>query len=135
MSKEDVLPLSQQQCYAAFKRVVEQTSQLAAAAEVDSAALKPKVAALQQLFRSQILSLPKDELPLTLQHRVQLYQVEIDKQLRLLGMDVLFLQSARQAVTLEQRCGQIRDRLHTLRRYCEALLEQDEAAEGKETEG
>ncbi|PSB23662.1 hypothetical protein C7B82_30405 [Stenomitos frigidus ULC18] len=85
-------------------------------------ALKSKAMALQQFFREQILSLQLDELAPAVQHWVQSYHVEIDKQLRLLAMDIMFLQAARQSVTAEQRRQQIRDRLTTLQRYCDGLL-------------
>lgn len=54
--------------------------------------------------------------------QVQAVSVEIDKQLRLLAIDALFLQTARQSTTLEHRRQQIGDRLTLLQRYCELLL-------------
>lgn len=130
--KKTVLPLPYQQGYEAFRQILEQMRPLAVSVAIESMALGACATELQQLFRSQILSLPKGELSLTLQHQVQAYHVEIDKQLRLLSMDVLFLQAARQAATVEQRLGQVRDRLDTLQRYCEALTEQTEAAESEQ---
>jgi hypothetical protein len=48
--------------------------------------------------------------------------VEIHKQLRLLATDAAFLQTAKTPQTQQQRHQQIRDRLATLNRYCDHLL-------------
>lgn len=130
--KKTVLPLPYQQSYEAFRQILEQMRPLAVSVAGGGGALGSYARELQQLFRGQILSLPKNELSFMLQHRVQAYHVEIDKQLRLLSMDVLFLQAARQAATVEQRLGQVRDRLDTLQRYCDALTEPMEAAESEQ---
>ncbi len=57
--------------------------------------------------------------------KTQSYQTEINKQLRLLKIDLMFLQSARQAATSEQRWTMMGDRLHLLILYCDTLLSQD----------
>jgi hypothetical protein len=51
------------------------------------------------------------------------YQTEISRALRLLAMDITFLQSARQAPTQQKRQGQIRDRLSRLQVYGERVRE------------
>lgn len=119
--EEKALPSTHKKRYEAFEQTVQQVQQTAVPG-ASSTALKAEVAALQQSFRDQLLSLPTDELPSATQQWVQSYQVEMDKQLRLLGVDVLFLQSAKQAETTKQRQQQVCDRLNILQRYCEALL-------------
>lgn len=57
--------------------------------------------------------------------KVQSYQTEINKQLRLLNIDLMFLKSARQVAKSEQRWAMMGDRLHLLVLYCDALLSQD----------
>jgi hypothetical protein len=57
--------------------------------------------------------------------QVQSFQTEINKQMRLLELDLMFLKTARQATTLEQRWQMMGDRLHLLTVYCDALLSQD----------
>jgi hypothetical protein len=54
--------------------------------------------------------------------QAQPLQTEINKQLRLLETDLIFLKAARQPVTLQQRHQQIQTRLTLLLRYCEAIL-------------
>ncbi|HEY9663992.1 MAG TPA: heterocyst frequency control protein PatD [Allocoleopsis sp.] len=79
---------------------------------------------VQQLFQ-QILALPWDELDPQMTAPAQAINIEINKQLRLLNMDLMFLGSARQAVTATQRQQQLRDRLTLLLRYCEAILQEE----------
>jgi len=69
----------------------------------------------------QINSLADEDMEL----KVQSYQTEINKQLRLLKIDLMFLKSARQPATSEQRWKMMGDRLHLLLVYCDALLSQD----------
>jgi hexokinase len=54
--------------------------------------------------------------------QAQPLQTEINKQLRLLETDLIFLKAARQPATLQQRHQQIQTRLTLLLRYCEAIL-------------
>jgi hypothetical protein len=61
---------------------------------------------------------------------VQSYQTEINKQLRLLEMDLMFLKTARQAATLEQRWSGMGDRIHLLTLYCDALLTEENQTDG-----
>jgi len=87
------------------------------------AARRLEVAEFEAVFLQveQIDSLADEDLEL----KVQSYQTEINKQLRLLKIDLMFLKSARQPATSEQRWNLMGDRLHLLMVYCEALLSQD----------
>ena len=116
------LPLTYQKRYQALKQDLGEMHQNLDLADDAGLTLKARAAALQQFFHEQILSLQMNDLAPALQDWVQSYHVEIDKQLRLLGLDVLFLQAARQSTTTQQRRQQVRDRLDTLQRYCDALL-------------
>lgn len=116
-----MLPVFHQQRYWEFKQVLERVRESADAA-ADGATLTSEVSDLQHFFEHQILSLDASELLPVIEQRVQAYQVEINKQLRLLGMDVMFLQAARQADTRAQRWRQVSDRLSVLIRYCDGLL-------------
>lgn len=85
-------------------------------------ALIAAVAAMTQQFQPQILALPWAEMDEAIALRLQSIQTEISKQLRLLAMDTMFLKTARQPETSQQRRQQIGDRLDLLLRYCEAIL-------------
>jgi translation initiation factor IF-2 len=80
---------------------------------------------IQQLFQ-QIIALDLEGLDPADVSKVQSYQTEINKQLRLLGMDVMFLRAARQSATAQQRQTQMGDRINLLVRYCDALLKTDQ---------
>ena len=121
-----MLPLIHQECYQTFKQDLDAMQQILAQPDDNRLALKTKAAALQRYFRELLLSLPLHDLAPALQDWVQSYHVEIDKQLKLLGVDVLFLQAARQSATTQQRQQQMHDRLDILQRYCEALLGSEE---------
>jgi len=56
---------------------------------------------------------------------IQSYQTEINKQLRLLEIDLMFLKAARQAATSEQRWKMMGDRLNLFIFYCDTLLSKD----------
>ncbi|MBM0742036.1 heterocyst frequency control protein PatD [Phormidium sp. CLA17] len=117
------LPPEYSQTYQKLKQHVTEINQ-AIAQRTDVASLKASVADLQVFFKTHIRMLNSDELDAALAHQVQSFNVEIDKQLRLLSMDVMFLQAAKQASTADQRLNQMRDRLTLLLRYCDGLLEE-----------
>lgn len=127
--EEKALPLAQQHDYETFRQTLRQVQQMTVSPDANSTLLRSEVTALQQYFHDQLLRLPIDTLSSATQQWVQSYQVEMDKQLRLLGMDVLFLQAARQTATALQRQQQVCDRLGTLQRYCEALLGEERGEE------
>jgi hypothetical protein len=74
---------------------------------------------LQKIFSEEIQCIQSDV------YRIHSVLVEINKQMRLLGMDAMFLKTARQPETVQGRVGQIRDRVTLLMNYCTVLLESD----------
>ena len=122
-----VLPLLHQQRYEAFQQRLDQIAQTIAQANDEryrehAVVLQAEITDLQQFFRLHLLSLSLDEFAPSMQHWMQSYQVECDKQLRLLGLDAMSLRAARQPATIAQRQQQVSDRLSTLQRYCAAVL-------------
>jgi hypothetical protein len=61
--------------------------------------------------------------------REQSYKTEINKQLRLLEVDMMFLQGAKQLTTLQARLKTIEERIDTLIRYCQAIIQPAEEKE------
>jgi hypothetical protein len=121
-------PNHYQEPFRDFRQKLEEFSQIADDG-THELPLKHWVNELQQIFQGRILSLNLDELKPELEQRVRSIQVEINKQLRLLGMDMMFLQAARQPETLQQRQNQILERVYMLKRYCEMVIE--EGGEGE----
>lgn len=111
-----------QQYYQEFQQALQQLRTIAAQSHPDPTALQSQFLELQQFFQRQMIGLDLAELPPAMQAKVHSYQVEANKQLRILGMDVMFLQAARQPATMQQRQAQMIDRIDTLLRYCEAVL-------------
>ncbi|BAT51276.1 hypothetical protein NOS3756_01990 [Nostoc sp. NIES-3756] len=86
--------------------------------QIDVLEVRQRLAALKQLFGQEIAPIAEDD------WRIQSYKTEISKQLRLLEVDVMFLQGARQPATAQTRLNVIGDRLNTLIQYCDAILQQ-----------
>ncbi len=84
------------------------------------------IAELQRIFQVEILldgdSLNSDDAG-GMAQRLRSLNVEINKQLKLLAMDLLFLQAAQQVATVEQRRQQMGKRLEMLERYCAGAVE------------
>lgn len=88
---------------------------LAESANPDGRALQAQFLLAQQQFQHQMLPLGED-LP-----SAQPVLTEINRTLRLLAMDVAFLQTARQSTTAQQRQRQMLEKLGQLLTFCQAL--------------
>ncbi len=84
---------------------------------LEAATLRSRLASLQDFFGEQIIPLDAFD------SREQSYRTEISKQLRLLEIDMMFFQGARQPATAQARLQTICDRLTTLMQYCDAILQ------------
>jgi hypothetical protein len=88
---------------------------------VSGAALQSTFQDLQQSWQS-LLTLNESQMDEVTISKLQSYQTEMSRLIRLLGMDILFLQAARQSATANQRFQQASDRVSQLLQYCEAVL-------------
>ena len=95
------------------------------AGKLNAGESRPHLAKLQAFFSQQIVPL------VDANSREQSYKTEISKQLRLLEVDMMFLQGARQSTTLQSRLKTIEERINTLIRYCQAITQPTEAQESK----
>lgn len=118
-----MLPNLHHQRYQEFLKALEQLQQTAAATQPDVPRLRQRFLSVQQFFQQQIVSLDAGDLDPALEPRVRSYQTEMSKQVRLLGMDVIFLQAARQPGTVQERQLMLCDRIVSLQRYCDAILQ------------
>jgi hypothetical protein len=109
--------------YQALATLLKQLRADATTTQLDAPALRQRLALVQQLFGQEIIPLTDED------SRVQSYRTEISKQLRLLEIDVMFFQGARQASTAQARLQTISDRLTILIQYCDAIMQQE--AEGE----
>ncbi|TAF10226.1 MAG: hypothetical protein EAZ77_03430 [Nostocales cyanobacterium] len=103
--------------YQEFATLLEQLCSDVTITQLDAVTLRQRLSELQQFFVQEIVSLTD------LDSRQQSYQTEMSKQLRLLEIDVMFFQGARQSATIQARMKTIEERLSTLIRYCQAILQ------------
>lgn len=120
-----VLPAELRSGYEALRDTLRALQQTAASAPDGS----PDVATLQTQFKQAQTQFQQDLLgramELSLPATVQSAQTEINRLLRLLGTDLTFLRSAKQAETQAKRLQQVRDRLTRLLEFCDGLLTDD----------
>ncbi|HIK53741.1 MAG TPA: heterocyst frequency control protein PatD [Synechococcales cyanobacterium M55_K2018_004] len=110
--------------YKIFQRSLQSLQGLATLANPDIRAVQAAVLESQQLFQTCVLPLDLELVDGAIAPRLQSIQTEIGKQLRLLGMDVTFWQTARQPITLQQRQQQVCERIALLQQYCAVVLEE-----------
>jgi mRNA degradation ribonuclease J1/J2 len=106
-----------------LKEIQQTIAQLNHQSEGNHPALLAAISQVQELFKQEILTMNLDELPGERISLVQSYRTEMHKQMGLLATDAMFFQTARQPTTKQQRWSQIMNRLETLIRYCDVLLE------------
>jgi hypothetical protein len=104
--------------YQIFQHHVIAAQAVCATRPIDVSNIDQAVQAIDNHFRDHILATTID----TDDNPHQAIQVEINKQLRLLKTDRLFLRSAKQAHIVDQRLQQMTDRLTLLERYGEMIL-------------
>jgi hypothetical protein len=114
------------QHYQQYQNALRQLKITVTRANPDLASLHADFLEVQQMFQLRIMDTDLAQIDPAVVSQVQSYQTEINKQMRLLGMDVMFLQAARQPTTTQQRQAQMSDRINTLIRYCNALLGEEQ---------
>ena len=117
-----MLPITYQEIFQTFRLKLHELQQAATQANPEATSLQALFLAVQQFFQHSIMALEDTDLEAVDRSRVQAYRTEMNKQMRLLAMDIAFLQAARQSVTAQQRQAQIRDRIARLIDYCKAVL-------------
>ncbi|NJL46674.1 MAG: heterocyst frequency control protein PatD [Leptolyngbyaceae cyanobacterium SM2_5_2] len=100
----------------ALKDYLSRLQTLCQQANPSGLALQEPFLLAQQHFQSQILPLGEESSP-----ALQPILTEMNRTLRLLAMDVAFLQAARQPLKAQQRQQQMGERLQQLLGFCEAL--------------
>jgi hypothetical protein len=106
-----------QQIYQLAHTLLQAMQQLNMAEPTERVTFAADLSSLQQLFQQGFAA----DLA-ALEAKVQPLQIEINKQLRLLETDAVFLKAARQPATIQQRSQQIQSRISLLLSYCESIL-------------
>lgn len=111
------------QSYQEFAAILDELQANANSAQLDVTKLREIFQQAQQLFKQQIITLDTSDLAPSIASRVRSYNTEIDRQLKLLNMDLSFLEAARQPATIIARKEQMNSKIQTLTGYCRVLLE------------
>lgn len=111
------------QNYHGFATLLKQMRDYVIESKLSATELRQRTLSLQQFFQQQIVPSPQDDNDNQNQGRVQSYRTEMSKQMRLLELDVMFFQGARQASTAQDRLLSISNRLTTLIEYCNAIVQ------------
>ncbi|MFM7407289.1 MAG: heterocyst frequency control protein PatD [Cuspidothrix sp.] len=88
--------------------------------KLDASELRLCLTQLHTFFIQQIVPLEDANA------REKSYKTELNKQLRLLEVDVMFLKGAKQSATSQARLNTITERVDTLIRYCQAIMHPEE---------
>ncbi|NET00397.1 MAG: heterocyst frequency control protein PatD [Sphaerospermopsis sp. SIO1G1] len=102
--------------YQKFQELLELFAADLCESELDIPGLRQRLTELQQYFVTEIASL------VDVNSRQQSYHTEISKQLRLLELDVMFLQGAKKLDSIQKRSTNVKERINTLTRYCQAII-------------
>ena len=118
-----MLPTSHCNSYEEFLAALEQLQQTVSLTNpIDKTTLEKSFPQVQQLFFGKILNLSNEDLAPATASELQSYLTEIHRQMRLLQMDVLFLQASRQVTTANSRQATISDRIKMLINYSQRIL-------------
>ncbi len=99
-----------------FQITIDSLDQMLDSTDLDRSKLDQTLRSLQKFFQKEIQPIQSDD------YQTHSVLVEVNKQMRLLSVDAMFLQTARQTETIANRIGQIRDRIKLLANYCTAIL-------------
>ena len=111
------------QSYQRFLAKLEELQKEVLAKDQELIRLKTFYDQAQEIFQNQILNVTLDELDCNAIALVQSAETEIYKNLRLLGTELLFLGSARQAGTTQQRLEKVQGIIERLTDYANAIIE------------
>jgi hypothetical protein len=84
--------------------------------------LKASLSRSIEFFETQILTENIDSLPDPIAGKMRSYLTESHRLLRLLPIDVMFIATARNPTTIEQRRQSYQDKLDLLLQYCQAVI-------------
>ncbi|MEL6221074.1 MAG: heterocyst frequency control protein PatD [Cyanobacteria bacterium J06627_8] len=90
--------------------------------------LKQQHTKIQHIFQAHILTTDIEQLQPLTSSQLQSIHTEMSRELRLLYTELMFLSTARNQTTVEQRKTQVGDRLNRLIQYCEFVLQQSQTS-------
>ena len=120
-----MLSMSHSQAYQEFLTLLEKLQENFSLVnnEIDIKPVQQEFQAVKIFFQQHIMGLATPPLDEAIATRWQSLQTELYREFRLLGTDVLFLASSRQAATRAQRLQSVGDRLERIKGYCNAIID------------
>ena len=112
-----------------FQNCLKQLHSTLSSAPLNQPKLKQTFEQLKITFQTQIMRINASDFAPPVESKIQSYLTETHKQIRLLEMDLKFLQASHQSTTLNTRLSQIQTRLDLLLSYGEAMLATPEVGE------
>lgn len=120
-----MLDQQSRQRYQEFRQALYELLSVVSAENPDGSLLKEHFQSCQQIFQRGVASLTDNDIDPSEVPRWQSFQTEFHRLLRLLEMDVMFLQASRQSATKASRAISMRDRVESLIGLCDALLHKE----------
>ena len=124
-----MLSKSTHQVITEFQNSLKQLYTTLSSVPLDQPNLKQSFQQLKITFQTQIMGINASDFDPSVESKIQSYLTETHKQIRLLEMDLKFLQVSHQSTTLNTRLTQIQNRLDLLLSYGEAMLGVPETGE------
>lgn len=118
-----MLPPSHRDRYQEFLTALLQLQKAAAQPNQESVSLNTALQQVQQIFTNSVLALSLEDLDLPVRSRMQSYLTEIHRLMRMLQMDMMFLQASQHRETQQQRRSVFDDRVKNLISWCESILQ------------
>ena len=84
--------------------------------------LKASLSKAIEFFEAEILTQDIDRLPAPIAGKMRSYLTESHRLLRLLSIDLMFIATAHNPATIEQRRQAYQDKLDLLLQYCQAVI-------------
>lgn len=117
-----MLPDSYSQAYQEFLKILLVWQDNVNCNNFDVVALQNSFQEVQHFFQTEIVSLSEESLDENIVSRWRSIATEMHRTFKLLSTDTIFLRSAKQSTTQQQRLKSISDRLAQLIGYCQLML-------------
>jgi hypothetical protein len=117
-----MLPVSHHQSSEALLETLADLKKAVQSFTVEPSCVQAKYRKVQQVYQDRLVPLTTEAIENAIAPRWQSLQTEINRSLRLLQTDVIFLQASRQKATTEQRSMACLTRIEQLMGYCQELF-------------
>lgn len=116
-----MLPISHQQSYTELTTALENLKAAIAGSNREPKVIEDCDRKVQQVYQDRIVTLTTESIDEAIASRWQSLQTEINRSLRLLQTDMIFLKASRQSQTTQQRLSACLTRIDQLMKYCQEL--------------